>query len=83
MTTRLRHSRKRWSDGAAVEVEGDGTVEIGAVDMDSRGLETGENVGFRQAEGCVEAHRNHRVDGLYGCEEFWRGGCGAAVMADF
>jgi hypothetical protein len=39
----------------AVEVEGDGAVEIGAVDVDSGVLQALEDVGLRQAEGISEA----------------------------
>lgn len=42
-------------DGVAIEIEGDGTVEIGAIDADPSGLEAGENVGFGKTEGSVES----------------------------
>ena len=39
----------------AVEVEGDGAVEVGAVDVDSGVLQALEDIWFRQAEGISEA----------------------------
>lgn len=66
-----------------VEVEGDEAVEVGAVDMDSGGFEAGENVGFGQAVGCVEADGDHGESGFRCRQNFRRGGCGAAVMAYF
>ena len=56
MTTRLLDKRQRRCDGVAIEVEGDGAVEIRAVDVDSGGLQAGENVGFRQTERRVESN---------------------------
>ncbi len=38
-------------DGVAVEIEGDGPVEVGAVDAGSRVGEASENFGAGQAEG--------------------------------
>jgi hypothetical protein len=35
MTMTLLKSCKPWSDGVAVEVEGNGAIEIGVVDVDS------------------------------------------------
>ncbi len=48
--SRLLKSRHRRRDRVAVEVEGDGSVEISAVDAGSRVGETAENFDTRQAE---------------------------------
>jgi len=43
-------------DGVAVEVEGDGAVDVGAVDVDSGVLQALEDVGFGKAERVSEAN---------------------------
>jgi hypothetical protein len=67
----------------AVEVEGDGAVEVGAVDVDSGVLQALEDVGLRQAEGISEADRDYGEPWVDRLQDFWRGGCGAAVMSYF
>jgi len=51
--------RKTWlggRDGVAVEVEGDGAVDVSAVDADSGVLQALEDVGFGKAERVSEAN---------------------------
>ena len=43
-------------DGVAVEVEGDGAVDVGAVDVDSGVLQALEDIGFGKAERVSKAN---------------------------
>ena len=82
--TLVRLRRERCGYGVAVEVEGDGAVEVGAVDVDSGGLRGGR--GRRALGRPKEVWKPTEITakfGLHGCQNFWRGGCGAAVMAYF
>jgi len=58
MTMTLLKSCKPGSDGVAVEVEGDGAVQIGAVDLDSGVLQACENVGVEKTEISSKATRD-------------------------
>ena len=74
----LLKSRKPRGDGVAVEIESDGSVEIGAVDVDSGGLQALQDLGLREAERGSEADRDHGETWLYGLPEFpawWRWRC--------
>ena len=44
----------------AIKIERDGSVEVSAVDADSRSCQPLEDLGARQAEGIAEAHRDDR-----------------------
>ena len=66
---------------ASVEVEGYCAVQISAVDVDPRGLQAGEDVGFGKTERGSEAERDHSEAWLYGGQDFWSSGGGAAVMS--
>ncbi len=79
----LRESCQLWSDRVAVEVESYGAVDVGAVGAGSGGLQALKNVGFGKAERGSVAERDYGVARLYGLENFWRGGGGAAVMSYF
>ena len=46
----LLKSWQTWGYGVAVQVEGDGAVEIGAVDVDSGRLQALEDVGLGKTE---------------------------------
>ena len=74
---------QRGGDGVAVEVEGDGTVEIGAVDVNSGRLQPRQDIGFGKTERGSEAKRDHGIGRPHGGQDFWSGRCGAAVMAHF
>ena len=65
-----------------VEIESYGAVQIGAVDVDSSGLQAGEDIGLGQAKRGVEADRDYGEGWLHRLENLWSGGRGAAVMAD-
>ena len=67
----------------AVEVEGDGAVEVGAVDADTGGLQAAENVRLGQAEGIAVSDGDDGEAGRDGIQNFWRGGRGAAVVTYF
>src|SRR5579863_5794064 len=66
-----KRSGWRRSDGVAVEVEGYGTVLIGAVDADSGGLEALENGGFGEAEGIAVSHGDDSEGGPDRVQDFW------------
>ena len=52
----LRKTGQCGRDGVAVEVEGDGAVDVGAVDADSGVLQALEDVGFGKAERVSKAN---------------------------
>src|SRR5579859_2503807 len=73
------HHRRR--DGLPVEVERDCTIDVGAIDADSRGCQTSEGFVSRQAERIPRSHRNDCKLRACGGHQFGGRGVGAPVMA--
>jgi len=65
------------------EEEGGGAEAVGAIGEDVGGAEAVDDDWAGMAEGVVLTVRDDGVDGRDGCEELWRGGGVAAVVADF
>jgi hypothetical protein len=84
-STRLRilllKSWQRRRYRVAVEVEGYCAVKIGAVDVDSGGLQAREDFGFGKTERGSESERDHGIAWLHRRQDFWSGGGGAAVVS--
>jgi len=85
MTRRQRsaESRERRRDGVSVEVEGDGTHEVGAVGGGVGLLETGEDFGARVAVSVAEPDRDYGIARVDGGEEVRGSRSAAAVMRNF
>lgn len=88
MRTMKRRKLKLWKSRhgrcseVAVEIESDGPVEIGAIDMSSGGSETRQRFVTRQVEGISEPYRDDGELRMGRVHEFGRGGVGASVMTN-
>src|SRR5579862_2144890 len=79
---RLLKSRHRGTDRVAVEVERNGSVQIGTIDTSSGAGKTIEHFDSRQAERNAGTDRDDGELRTGRGNELRRGGVGAAVMAD-